>query len=275
MAALATVAVLGMVTGGAALPVIINLISIAMQAMTIKSVMETLAQAATHIGTYLSQGWQKMIEPAAIALATAMAMGLVELAMELGMKGVKKLQGLIGRILGKFRFKKITFERQKNYILIFGEFNPKKLIGKLKINDDKADLGADRTGEVKTYPDGSVRDSKGRFAGKSGTVPGTPGVDKAKQLIQTDPKYNGYEILDTEISVKSADGKLRRYDIVAKKPDGTIVGIEVKSGTATRTPQQKKIDIELNSNDGLSTTGAKARKSGIERIDSVELIKIK
>ncbi|MCM3702388.1 DNA/RNA non-specific endonuclease [Paenibacillus macerans] len=194
LAALATVAVLGMVTGGAALPVIINLISVAMQAMTIKSVMETLAQAATHIGTYLSQGWQKMIDPAAIALATAMAMGLVELAMELGMKGlgkglkkagtavkkgvgaaakgvkkavgagakglksllksgvnlasksgsmilrngkivikslqkgfmkgVKKLQGLIGRILGKFKFKKFKLERKGKHIRLYGEVNP-------------------------------------------------------------------------------------------------------------------------------------------------------
>ncbi|MGG6313993.1 hypothetical protein [Paenibacillus macerans] len=185
MLALATVIVLEIVTGGAitaALPAIMNLITVAMQAQAIVSVMETLAQAATHIGTYLSKGWQKMIEPAAIALATAMAMGLVELAMELGMKGlgkglkkagtvvkkgvgaaakgvkkavgagakglksllksgatlasksgsmilrngkivikslkkgfmkgVKKLQDLIGRILGKFKFKKITFERK-------------------------------------------------------------------------------------------------------------------------------------------------------------------
>ncbi|MGG6313990.1 HNH endonuclease [Paenibacillus macerans] len=242
LAALATVIVLEIVTGGAitaALPAIMNLITIAMQAQAIKSVMETLAQAATHIGTYLSQGWQKMIEPAAIALATAMAMGLVELAMELGMKGlgkglkkagtavkkgvgaaakgvkkavgagakglksllksgatlasksgsmilrngkivikslqkgfmkgVEKLQDLIGRILGKFKFKKITFERRKNYIFIFGEFNPKKLIAKLPIKDvdevsDKADdeiakLGAkERKAQAKGSSEG-VKDT--------------------------------------------------------------------------------------------------------------------
>ena len=36
---------------------------------------------------------------------------------------------------------------------------------------------------VRQYPDGSIRDSKGRFAGKTGTIPGTPGVEKAKKLI--------------------------------------------------------------------------------------------
>ncbi|WP_187355323.1 hypothetical protein ['Paenibacillus yunnanensis' Narsing Rao et al. 2020] len=45
---------------------------------------------AGYIGQYLSKGWQKLVEPASIALATAMAMGLVELAMELGFKGLGK-----------------------------------------------------------------------------------------------------------------------------------------------------------------------------------------
>jgi hypothetical protein len=42
-----------------------------------------------------------MIEPAAIALATAMAMGLVELAMELGMKGISKGLNKAGTALKK------------------------------------------------------------------------------------------------------------------------------------------------------------------------------
>jgi hypothetical protein len=130
------------------------------------------------------------------------------------------------------------------------------------------------TNQYKQHPDASIRDSKGRFAGKTGTVPGTPGVNKAMETIKTDPKYKGYEILDTEISVKSRDGTLRRYDIVCKKPDGKIVGVEVKSGSATRTAQQRAIDNELLNNGGLSTTGAKARNAGIEWIDTTELIKV-
>jgi hypothetical protein len=88
---LAGVVVAEIITGGAitaALPMIINMITVYLQADAIKSVAQTLVQASGYIGTYLSQGWQKMIEPAAIALATALAMGLVELAMELGFKAI-------------------------------------------------------------------------------------------------------------------------------------------------------------------------------------------
>lgn len=191
------------ITGGAitaALPTIMSIITEVMQAQAIVSVAQTLAQAAVYVGTYLSQGWQKLIEPAAVALATALAMGLVELAMELGfkgigkglkkagqavkngakatvkgvktaahagasgiksllksgaklvsksgsmiirngkivikslqkgfMKGVKQLQGLIGRILAKFKFKRFKLERQGKYIDLFGEVNPWVLLAK-------------------------------------------------------------------------------------------------------------------------------------------------
>ncbi|MGN7760632.1 HNH endonuclease [Paenibacillus sp. 22594] len=199
------------ITGGAitaALPMIINLITMYLQADAIKSVAQTLVQASGYIGTYLSQGWQKMIEPAAIALATALAMGLVELAMELGfkaigkglnkagqavkkgvgaaatgakkvagagvkgiksllktgaklasksgsmiirngkivikslqkglMKGAKKLQGLVDRILQKFKFKRFKLERKGDHVLLYGEVNPWVLLanGRIKKIDD-------------------------------------------------------------------------------------------------------------------------------------------
>ncbi|MGN7765858.1 hypothetical protein, partial [Paenibacillus sp. 22594] len=92
------------ITGGAitaALPMIINLITVYLQADAIKSVAQTIVQASGYIGTYLSQGWQKMIEPAAIALATALAMGLVELAMELGFKAIGKGLNKAGQAVKK------------------------------------------------------------------------------------------------------------------------------------------------------------------------------
>ncbi|WP_233183205.1 hypothetical protein, partial [Paenibacillus sonchi] len=67
---LAGVVAAEIITGGAitaALPMIMNLITLYLQADAIKSVAQTLVQASGYIGTYLSQGWQKMIEPAAIA----------------------------------------------------------------------------------------------------------------------------------------------------------------------------------------------------------------
>ena len=105
--------------------------------------------------------------------------------------------------------------------------------------------GNNTNSDLKVYPDGSIRDSKGHFAGKTGIIPGTPGVEKVKNMIETDPAYRGYIIRGEEISVRAENGALRRYDLVVEKPDGTISGIEVKSGTAVRTAQQRKIDNEL------------------------------
>jgi hypothetical protein len=148
-------------------------------------------------------------------------------------------------------------------------------LGKDLASFSSADGGGGEADGLKQYPDGSIRDSKGHFAGKTGTVPGTPGVDKAMDIIKNDAAYKGYDILGTEISVRGTDGTLRRYDVVARKPDGSIVGIEVKSGTATRTAQQKLIDNELLDSGGLDTVGDRARRIGVDRIDTVEVIKVK
>jgi len=194
---LAGIIVAEIATGGAitaALPVIINAITTAMNAAMVVSIIDTIAKAAGYIETYLTQGWARHIQPAAIALATALAMGLVELAMALGVKlagkgikaaksgikkgikttakgakklattvgkgiksllksgaklvsktgsmiiengkiiikslkrgfskGLKKLNGLIDKILSKFRFKKFKIERKGRHIRIYGEVNP-------------------------------------------------------------------------------------------------------------------------------------------------------
>uniref|UniRef100_UPI001EF06121 HNH endonuclease n=1 Tax=Paenibacillus tepidiphilus TaxID=2608683 RepID=UPI001EF06121 len=200
---LAAVVVLEIVTGGAItafLPVLMQFLMTAMNASAVVAVAKTLADAAGYIGQYLSKGWQKLVEPASIALATAMAMGLVELAMELGFKGlgkglkkagaavkkgataaakgaknaasagvrsvksllksgatlasksgsmiirngkvvikslqkgftkgVTKLKGLLGKILNRFKFKRFELERQKEWIILYGVFNPRLKIAK-------------------------------------------------------------------------------------------------------------------------------------------------
>ena len=100
LGALAGIVAAEIVTGGAitaALPVIINAITTAMNAAMVVSIIDTIAKAAGYIETYLTQGWARHIQPAAIALATALAMGLVELAMALGFKfaekGIKAAKG--------------------------------------------------------------------------------------------------------------------------------------------------------------------------------------
>ena len=123
---------------------------------------------------------------------------------------------------------------------------------------------------LKRYCDGSIRDKYGHFAGNSGIIPGTPGVDAVEDYLIDE----GYKIKSREISVRNAEGKLRRYDIVVESPDGNVIGIEVKSGKAARTRQQVDIDEELKKSGGFNTVGRKAKESGINRIDSVEIIHI-
>lgn len=117
---------------------------------------------------------------------------------------------------------------------------------------------------LKRHSDGSIRDTKGRFAGNSGVIPGTPGVDITEDYLEK----QGYKIRGREITVRSADGKARRYDIVVEDSEGNIIGIEVKSGSATRTKQQVEIDKELNSNGGLDTVGKNAEQADVNHIDS-------
>ena len=60
-------------------------------------------------------------------------------------------------------------------------------------------------------------------------------------------------------------------DLVVKDADGKYVGIEVKSGNAKRTKQQKAIDDELNAAGGFDTVGKKAKDAKVKNISRVEV----
>jgi hypothetical protein len=119
--------------------------------------------------------------------------------------------------------------------------------------------------------DGSFRTPDGKFAARTGVVPGSPAVDRAEAIINS---REGYRVVGREISVRDADGTLRRYDLVATNPKGEYVGVEVKGGTASRTAQQRRVDESLASAGGLDTVGSRAMDAGIDRIVSVELLRI-
>lgn len=126
----------------------------------------------------------------------------------------------------------------------------------------------------KRHGDGSIRDSQGHFAGNSGTIPGTPGVDLAQNYLMNNCGGK-YRYVAREICVRSSDGKkLRRYDIVVQDSDGNYIGVEVKSGNATRTPHQVAIDNDLINSGGLNAVGPKAADSGIDKISYVMLVNV-
>jgi len=45
-----------------------------------------------------------------------------------------------------------------------------------------------------------------------------------------------------------ATGQIRVYDGYALSPNGRVIGLEVKSGTASLTAEQRAFDLRLNSN---------------------------
>lgn len=123
----------------------------------------------------------------------------------------------------------------------------------------------------KRYKDGSIRDSLGHFAGNSGIRPGSPAVDIVEKYL----KSKNYIINGREISVKSPQNGRRMYDIVVtNKEDGTVIGIEVKSGSASRNKHQREIDAELVKSRGLKAVGKKAKRAGIKEVSDVMLIHV-
>ena len=72
------------ITGGAilaALPVIMKIVTAVFVGLAIM-------KAMGYLRTYLSEGWEKNVQPAAKALANAIAVGIVELAMALGFRAI-------------------------------------------------------------------------------------------------------------------------------------------------------------------------------------------
>ena len=85
------------------------------------------------------------------------------------------------------------------------------------------------------------RTPDGKFASpQGGGISGQGAVDQVRTQLSN--KNKKWTHLGDELSVRNSNGQLRRYDLVFKKPDGTIVGVEVKSNTATKTKAQRLFD---------------------------------
>ncbi|WP_231756731.1 DUF4143 domain-containing protein [Lignipirellula cremea] len=104
-------------------------------------------------------------------------------------------------------------------------------------------------------------------------IPGSRAVDTVEDIFK---KRKGYEILGREISfVNPATGQLRRYDLVVRTPGRKIIGIEVKSGTASRNAAQRTFDKLVNSrSSALRATGRKAAELNVTNINKVLLYRV-
>ncbi|MEW9306318.1 RHS repeat-associated core domain-containing protein [Labrys neptuniae] len=103
-------------------------------------------------------------------------------------------------------------------------------------------LGLASTSNARSYPDGSIRTPDGKFASQLGVpAPGTTAAHRFAEFLRT----NGVDVVGEELTVKGPLGS-RRYDIVTRNPDGTLHGIEVKSGNASRNAYQNFTDMFVN-----------------------------
>ena len=99
------------------------------------------------------------------------------------------------------------------------------------------------------------RDDRGRFNGDGSR----PWVDKEKQGLDEVEALRGTPVIRERVraDVPGGNPNGRFFDGFIRNDDGTYTAIEVKSGTATRTPDQKQFDQIINSG-----TPATARLNG-------------
>ena len=95
---------------------------------------------------------------------------------------------------------------------------------------------------TKIYSDGSLRTPDGKFASIRGmAVPGTASAGRYADFLSS----NGIDVVGRELEVNGPLG-VRRYDIVTRNADGSLHGLEIKSGGATRSLYQDFSDRYIN-----------------------------
>ncbi|HLP99429.1 MAG TPA: hypothetical protein VK149_13410, partial [Sideroxyarcus sp.] len=95
---------------------------------------------------------------------------------------------------------------------------------------------------VRAYPDGSLRTPDGKFSSIAGQpAPGTVNAANYAEFLRS----NGVNVVGTELEVVGPLG-VRKYDIGTRNPDGSIFGIEIKSGEATLGSYQEFSDMYIN-----------------------------
>ena len=103
------------------------------------------------------------------------------------------------------------------------------------------------------------RTADGKFASPQGTVRSGASAESAVwDAVEAKP---GWQVIRGEVSVRDAAGQLRKYDGAAISPGGRTIGLEVKSGTATRTPAQRSFDQALNAS-GVNTLPTVGQNAG-------------
>ncbi|WP_404395812.1 SpvB/TcaC N-terminal domain-containing protein [Pseudoalteromonas phenolica] len=110
------------------------------------------------------------------------------------------------------------------------------------------------------------RTADGKFASPNG--PGTPGAAAEQAVWDAVKQKPGWNVIEGRVSVRNANGQLRVYDGAAVSPRGRVIGLEVKSGSATKTAAQRSFDSGVNTSNPAVGVG---QSSGINVGRSLEI----
>ncbi|MFE5819382.1 polymorphic toxin-type HINT domain-containing protein [Streptomyces sp. NPDC056479] len=103
------------------------------------------------------------------------------------------------------------------------------------------------------HPDGSIRNAKGHFAKSTGTRVGA----EAEARLWDSLEQQGLRIIRRPVAVRGNGKQLRTFDGAIDIGNGQVIGIEVKSGGASLTKEQRAFDTWLN------TSGSTAQGVGL------------
>ena len=120
------------------------------------------------------------------------------------------------------------------------------------------------------YPDGSIRDAAGHFASSNGARVGAA----AEKKVMDDLAAAGHKVIRSQVATRGVvNGKnqLRYYDCAIDLGNGEIIGIEVKSGTATRTPAQRAFDDWVQAGNKPTTVGKYAGKYKVVGVREIKV----
>jgi hypothetical protein len=130
-----------------------------------------------------------------------------------------------------------------------------------KAVDDAADVAKSRISWKNGW-----RTADGKFASPNG--PGTPGAAAEQAVWDAVKQKPGWNVIEGRVSVRNANGQLRVYDGAAISPRGRVIGLEVKSGSATKTAAQRSFDSGVNTSNPAVGVG---QSSGINVGRSLEI----
>ncbi len=97
------------------------------------------------------------------------------------------------------------------------------------------------------------RTADGRFASPLGA--GQAGAAAQNAVWDAVEAEAGWQVIRGGVSVRDASGQLRVYDGAAISPSGRVIGLEVKSGSAGLTAEQRAFDSALSASGPQTVTG--------------------